>query len=61
MLLLFSMNLNPNVPFCLFIKLISANRHICVGLNTYNKPFGHLIGLVLILNNLEGLSYLSTH
>lgn len=57
MLLLFSMNLNPNVQFCLFIKLISANRCICVGLNTYNKPFGHLIGL----NNLEGLSYLSTH
>lgn len=57
MLLLFSMNLNPNVQFCLFIKLISANRRICVGLNTYNKPFGHLIGL----NNLEGLSYLSTH
>lgn len=39
MLLLFSMNLNPNVPFCLFIKLISANRHIYVSLNTYNEPF----------------------
>lgn len=55
MLLLFSMNLNPNVLFCLFIKLISDNIRICVGLNTYNKLFGHLM-----LNNLEGLSYLST-